>query len=305
MNFKQLFEHQINQYVIYGATGWVGRSCLDAFVSTLSPSITSSMLLLGSKDSEISSFGKTFQVFNYREGFPKIQDGSVFINAAFLRREKTNFMDRSQYVECNNEIAAFAEMVMKARELKSFINLSSGVAKYLDKADGDKKVDLYAELKRVWELKYFEISRASDTPLVNCRIFSLSGRYINEFESLALSNFIGQAINTGKINVYSPETIRTYVRADELGLLLLRLGNTSQNIFLDTGGVLVKMKDLALRISSIIGSGIEVVCSDTTPASEYFGDYIGFNKLLSDFGISLSSIDDQIVDTLQAFRFRG
>ncbi len=71
---------------------------------------------------------------------------------------------------------------------------------------------------------------------------------------------------------------------------------------LDSGGTLVTLLDLAGMIASTLGkSDIEIISGNEQP-SKYFGNYKAFNSFASDIMIELKSLEEQILETLKAFR---
>ena len=266
-----------------------------------SSNLNKKVLLIGSRHSNLVLNEFELEVFEPKQGFAAIRDGAVFFNAAFLRREFLQTMSPSEYVRKNHEIASFAKLAIQTKSLKSFVNLSSGVARELDADSTSKRTDVYAVLKKSLEIDYERLCNYYTTNLINCRIFSISGRHINEFKNLALSNFIYQAQTERKILVKSPSTLRTFVDSVDLAGVLINLGIHDVSLKIDSGGALVDMRNLAERISKVVkNSNIETILGhDSTP--DYFGRYLEFNEIMTDMGFPVQGIDNQIRNTLEAF----
>jgi len=290
-----------SQFVIYGANGWMGRSVVE-FLSTIDPEKAKDrLLLIGSRPSELVFNRNTFNILDTLSGFSSIEENSVFLNSAFLRREALLTVPRAEYVRKNREISAFAMKILKEKKLFSFINLSSGAARNLDVESSVKTADEYSALKKDLEVEFFELGRKHKTPIVNCRIYSLSGRHLNEFENLALSSFIKQARDGNQIVVKSPNTIRTYIDAINLAAILLNIGSKGVDANFDSGGTLVTMFELARNVANVLGEkDCEILCGDDQ-SPDYFGDYQSFNELASELGVEMLGIEEQIVQTLEAF----
>jgi hypothetical protein len=290
-----------SQFVIYGANGWMGRSAVE-FLSLIDPKIAEErLLLIGSRPSELVINGSIFKILDPTSGFSSIEDNSVFLNSAFLRREALLTVPSGEYVRKNREISAFAMRILEEKKLFSFINLSSGAARNMDVESNLKTADEYSRMKKSLEVEFSELARKHKTPIVNCRIFSLSGRYLNEFENLALSSFIKQAQDNNQIVVKSPNTMRTYVDATNLAGILFKIACEGDDANFDSGGTLVSMSELAKKVADALGNqDIDVICgNDQSP--DYFGDFESFNKLATELGLEIFGVQDQVLRTLEAF----
>ncbi len=121
-----------SQFVIYGANGWMGRSAVE-FLSLIEPEIADErLLLIGSRPSELVINGSNFKVLDPGSGFSYIEENSVFLNSAFLRREALMTISTQEYVRRNREISAFAMRTLEEKRLFSFINLSKLNETYLE-----------------------------------------------------------------------------------------------------------------------------------------------------------------------------
>ena len=290
-----------DQVVIYGANGWMGRSALD-FLSSISPSATKrKVLLIGSRSSNLEIGNEIFEINDPVTGFRKIEMNAIFFNAAFIRREYLQKMKSEEYLHKNEEIAKLPINALRGKKLFSFINLSSGVARNLDQDSGLNPTDKYARLKKDLELEYAELGSKNDTAIINCRIFSLSGSYLNEFENLAISSFIKQAKEHNRIKVLSPNTKRTYIDATNLAETLLTVGSKGKASSFDSGGALVTMHELAESIKVALNKDNCELTLGNEESPDYFGDYKEFNVMASNVGQNLYGIGDQILRTLKAF----
>jgi len=294
--------NQCEQIVVYGANGWMGRSAVD-FISSIYPAIaTTKMLLIGSKSSFLNTNGSKFEIIEPSVGFELIAENAVFLNAAFLRREFLGVMTYEEYLNKNEEITIFAKNALKKKKVRSFINLSSGIAREFDNEAHSSSTDEYARLKKRLEVEYAEYCNQNKTAFINCRIFSLTGRNINEFDNLALSSFINQAKSKNKIEVKSPFTKRTYVDATSLAGTLLSVAALGKDASFDSGGELVTMAKLAERVMVGLGKDASAVILGNDASPDYVGDFEKFNSLAKDMGQSFFGIDHQIAETLTAFK---
>ena len=97
----------VNQVVIYGANGWMGRSAVD-FLSKNVPNkvLSHKLLLIGSKKSQLVINGLKFDIVEPTFSLNQIEDSAIFFNAAFLRREFLQKMPSDDYIK-KNQITSF------------------------------------------------------------------------------------------------------------------------------------------------------------------------------------------------------
>ncbi len=300
-NLQSSFLDQCDQVVIYGANGWMGRSALD-FISSGAPKIKKEkILLIGSKTGILNINNSKFEVLDPNTGFTSIRKNAIFFNAAFLRREFLQKITPFEYIKKNEEIAALAKSAITNKNLFSFINLSSGAAREVDQDSKPKVNDEYSKLKKQLEDEYSHGCIQNETAIVNCRIFNLSGKYLNEFENLALSSFIKQVRNHNRIEVKSPTAKRTFIDATSLAGTLLTIANQGESASFDSGGILVTMLELAQNVVKVIGHDQCTILTGKDESPDYFGEYNEFNFLATSMGQHPLGIQDQIVNTLAAF----
>jgi nucleoside-diphosphate-sugar epimerase len=289
------------QIVIYGANGWLGRSAIAVSRSFLENSPEVPILLIGSKESTVAIDGNEFEILTQNQAYPLIKYGCMFLNAAFLRREKLQNIDTSKYIEKNLEISNFALQQIKSQKVKYFINLSSGAAQPYDVESLSISRDPYGSLKFMWEREFEQECRVRDTNFLNCRIYSILGRFINEFDNLAISSFIKQAKSQDSLFVKAPNCKRTYVDAEQLVTLLFQLVLRERNRRIDSGGTLTSLGDLASAVLELVELDKEKLESGIDVSPDYYGNYQEFNRICEDFDLRLLDLRAQIKKTLPAF----
>jgi len=293
---------RFDQILIYGAKGWMGRSTVDHFLKYHSTVKEESLLLVGSQ-TEIADFcGTKISVYSPEDAKATIKENILFLNSAYLRREKLLQMDVEEYWSKNNQITEYGLSLIKSGVVKTFVNFSSGVANQGSLSNFDAIADPYARSKIIHEHEIMKECEAASTQIINCRIYSMSGKYINEFNNLALSSFIKQSRSHEKnIYVKSPLTLRTYVDSVDLANVLLNLALKESDYFIDSGGELVTLAELANTVSQI-ETGARVELSDTYEKSaNYFGKYREFNEIAQGLDIELKSLREQVIETTTAF----
>ncbi len=293
-----------DQIVIYGAKGWVGRSAADLLFSTKHALRKHQILLIGSKTESSKIVNLPTDIYSSEESLVHIGSNVLFLNSAYLRREKISGISTFTYEQANAQITRFGLDLIRSKRVKTFINLSSGAASFGTMENLDLVTDLYAKCKIKDESLIDSFCTKANTQLINCRIYSMSGKYINEFNNLALTSFINQAIREPqRVKVKSPSTLRTYIDSVDLVNVLFHLSLTGKNYRIDSGGSQITLGQLAEIVSDAIkGSKVEIP-KDFEKSSDYCGNFLSFNKLAGISGIQLKDIKKQVNETLNAFTY--
>ena len=290
-----------SQYIIYGANGWLGRSAIKSIIKNCSNLDSNKLLLIGSRASVIQVEGLKCRILNQSEALQGIKENACFFNAAFLRKEKLVALGIKDYVNQNNSISSYAETVINSKKLSSFINISSGAAGEFD--DGQKSIEVepYGFLKKDWEERFANACQENQAQSINCRVYSVTGEFINEFKNLALTNFINQAKDKKKIEVKSPATLRTFIDAVDLAQVLYKLIYEKSNFNIDSGGQLVSLSELAGSVAKALSLTSDDVEEGSENSLDYYGNYEKFNGLANHLNIEIKNLDSQIEETLKAY----
>jgi nucleoside-diphosphate-sugar epimerase len=291
-----------DQIVIYGAKGWVGRSAVELLTGDEEEISKHQVLLIGSKTETSNQANLPFDIYSSSDASSLVGEKILFLNAAYLRREKLDGMATSDYEKMNDEIMEFGLNLIKSGRIKNFINLSSGAASQGNIENIELVSDPYAKCKIKDEVALYSICDKSQTQFINCRIYAMSGTHINEFNHLALTSFIGQALKEPYvIRVKSPTTRRTYIDSIDLVNVLFHLSLTDKNYRIDSGGDLVTLGDLAKIVGKATSGAKTEEPIDFDKSADYFGDYLEFNNLAKELGIELKNLTEQVEETYKAF----
>jgi hypothetical protein len=105
-----------------------------------------------------------------------------------------------------------------------------------------------------------------------------------------------------RIAVKSPRTLRTYSDASQIAEVLINLSlSKPKALFLDSGGILISLGDLARNISRFYpGSRVEFEKGELQ-SPNYFGDFKSFNQLVDGFDLRMLTIGEQIQNSIKAF----
>ena len=292
-----------DQIVIYGAKGWIGKSAVSVVFNQKAHRIQKSILLVGSKTEQLINSGELVQMYSANDAKNFVSKNCIFVNAAYLRREKLDFYSPNEYIRKNREIIEFGENLLRQKRIKTFINLSSGVASQNTDYVRNERNSVYAKCKIDDEILIKNVSDSASAALINCRVYSISGKFINEFKNLAFSLFMKQALTKPNIiTVESQNTYRTYLDAVDLITVLFHLSLNNKSCMIDSGGSLIKLGQLADKIATILPAASVTKLDYSNNSADYYGDFEVFNNLAAKFGIKLLDIEGQISETLKAFR---
>jgi len=293
-------QNSFDQVVIYGAKGWLGRSALSAIdFPSFDPA---RVLLVGSKSEPANQANLPCDIYSSSEALGKISKKSLFLNCAYLRREKLGEMSVQEYLKRINEINELPVKLLQFKSVGNFVNLSSGAARVFENSDQQAPLDEYGKSKFESENLLRRHASSAGVPFINCRIFSVSGRYINEFHNLALSSFIQQALQPDKvIRVNSPSTRRTYIDGVDLMHVLVKLASRSKNLDLESGGYDVSLSQLATEVSDFFPGSVVENAADYLFAPDYCADVATFNNVAAEEGVRLKHIHEQIETTIKGF----
>jgi len=294
--------HNYDQILIYGAKGWVGRSAVDLLARNLKHVHKNQILLIGSKTELGSNVNLPIDVYSANDAKELFGKRILFLNAAYLRRDKLSEMKSEEYEKKIKEIIQFALDLIRTGKVKTFVNLSSGLASQGSFENLHLITDPYAKAKIRDESLLSSLCNSEQIQFINCRIYAMTGRFVNEFKNLALTSFIGQAVKKPySIRVKSPTTMRTYIDAVDLVEVLFSLALTGKNYQIDSGGVLTSLGDLADEVSKAVNGSKVDKPEKFEKSPDYFGDFLAFNKLAVECGVNLKNLCEQVTESFKAF----
>jgi len=282
---------------ITGATGWLGQSLLHA---NRDPLKQFHFDAFGRSKSEIATdSGSSIQnrLFDLKEITSKEYD--LFAPLAFATRDRSLQMNDQEYIDLNKSIVMEAARVIRAGKVGSVLNISSGVViKKSESQLNDNSYSIYADLKRFQEDVFANACNSVGIPLINCRVFSLSGRDMKEPSKYAIGNLLNQAISTGSIELSSKGlVVRRYMDSRDLMTLLLEYVMRGDSISVESGGEKIDLIQLAKQVLKLCGhlsDSITYADTSETLSNEYFSLEDHFEKIADETSYKLADITSQI-----------
>jgi nucleoside-diphosphate-sugar epimerase len=265
------------------------------------------LLLIGSKARSLTVNGRDYPIYEWSEHLVDKFEPDVVLDFAFLTRDFVGSVGRTKFVQVNTELQNRVLALTKRQSVKGLLTISSGAALSEGSHENPmKSSDPYGAMKHGFEKQLDQARSQIDTFIVIARAWSLSGGFVGESESLALSSFARAALESGQITIKADTLVyRRYCAVEDFLAVALwgLMGEKFQSI--DSGGDLVEMKDLALVVSRLAGNTtVKEEFSNRTqnPARAYCSDNLTWSKYSLDSGLSPLSLAQQVRNVLSATR---
>lgn len=298
-------------FVVTGATGWLGRATLQMLYHALGEQFHRRVTALGARKSRIHLGEKNGGAVAYSHdvepliGWMSVSQRPLMVfHYAFLTKDKVGELNQDDYVTCNDMISAQVGQWVASGQVRCMVVPSSGaVYDYLRASNRDLSAGLYGKLKYLDELRFSEVCQANGSGLVIPRVFNLSGPYINKLKSYALASFIVQALQQGVINIYATRAVvRSYYFIGDLVQLCVHLLMEQQaphiNCFDVAGDETIELSALARRALFSVGADptrvVRQPLHDHEAPDIYLGDPLRIRAIERGLGIIPMALERQI-----------
>lgn len=291
--------------VIVGARGWIGRTAIDLLREALGPDrFAQRVFCFGSADGEIA-MGADAAV--PQRALERLSDldarPTLLLHLAFLTKDKVAGMDPAHYEAANRALSRTVHDALDRIGVDRLFVASSGAAAFADDPAAADDLRLYGRLKRDDEELFTRWATASPAVrrLLVGRIYSLSGPWINKYETYALASFILDALAGRSIEVRAPlPVLRSYVAVRELLSFILTAlieerGETV--LHFETGGQPLELGEVAGTVARLLGGDVVRAALTRDGENRYVGDNAGWQALLHRFGLSHLPLEGQIMET--------
>lgn len=300
-----------NKIIVTGATGWVGRSFLDALQQIIPSSrFNSQVLAIGSKPATLKSTAYPQEEEIQIPVFPLGQLPSLvanksilLIHSAFLTKDRLSVYGYNDFVRINQSITStVCDAILRASSAR-VVEISSGaaLASLESKEDSlESTKDPYGFLKLQEESL---ISALAETQVF--RIFALSGRFIRDPKAFALGDFLLNALMGRVIRIQSiSPVIRGYVNASDVAkcsLSWLFSGDAGASPCAAINEV-ASLSSLAGEISKMYGLPPAIIPDFHGSPSSYSHSPLGFIVMCLNYGLTPMPLRAQILDTADGMR---
>ena len=290
-------------YVITGATGWLGRECLELLIHKgVSPN---NIYLFASKKQMLKMPFGDFSVYPIDAMKDYLLITPVVFHFAYLTRDKVTTLGRHTYTDACLKITSVITEALK-KWLGATLCYASSGAVY----DNQYKADYfennpYGFLKFMDECYFKELCNSIGSRLIIPRIFNISGRHTQNRSQYALTSMIDQAQASQVIHISAKhKVIRSYISAQQLiEVCLLWINDSNDNNFIRfdaCSSEAIEITQIAECIKKNKGFSIDIK-RDTDNSLEdsiYLGDPKAMSDLCQKYEIKLLSSDEQIQELI-------
>lgn len=290
--------------IVVGAGGWLGLATLELLHACLGASFADRVVCFGSDARDLWLRGGIRTRQYPLSAIVELQPArSLVLHNAFLTQEKARTMSREDYVSSNTRISDVVFANLDHIGTQGLFLPSSGAVYRVDQPDASQSLRLYGQLKLADEARADAWARETGGAAAICRVFNLSGPYINKQSSYALASFINDALAGRPIEVRANRPVyRSYVAIRDLMSIVLAFMTAGEGgcARFDTAGQqMYEMGELADLVSRVVGQGGEAergpLCG--APAEYYIGDNTEQDRLARRFGVKSTDMDAQIEET--------
>lgn len=288
--------------VISGGTGWIGRSLVEELTES-GYCATKQIVLISSKNENIKISNEIIKT-NTWENLELKSQVHYYFDLAFQTQDKLAVLGEANYVKENEDIIEKSVNFIKTYKPESVFLASSGAVYGEDLSSTPKPLSTYGRLKLMQELKISNTAAEENLNLIIGRLFNLSGRNINKFQTFALAQMINSAMDEGFIKVLADHQVfRRYADINQLIRLILKLLDAKTNLIFDSGGPLIELRELGSEIKKIVNPSSKLEYNkfdEHVPADEYYSRSNNYEDLLNEhLREAPIKMSDQILNTFQ------
>lgn len=304
--------------VLTGPTGWIGRAMLQCIARACAP---------GGLAARVTVFGSSAQLLELPDGqllpvrsladiSPVDVAGAHVVHLAYLTKEKAETLGERAFTSTNlliddQMLTALAGASASGSPALGVFVASSGAAAL---AASGRDMHPYGIAKLRQEARFLAWGKSADIPVLAGRIFNIAGPWMNKLGAYALSDFILQALDAGRIAIgASIPVFRSYLHVEDLCHLALGALDTGIGRYgpVDLcGAEVVEMEDLAAQVGEIVGrmagKTVTISRSPLNPIdlrqganSSYLGEFSSTKSLAMALDMALQPLARQIEATCE------
>ena len=303
-SLRAMVQQDDRRIVVVGAGGWIGRTTVELLAEALGDTVDQRLVCFGSTRRRLPLADGRVVEQSPLEDLARIEPRtSLLFHFAFLTKDKVSEMPTAAYQAANRKISCLVLDALDVIGVDRVFLSSSGAAAFADDPTAALDLRMYGAMKRddeelfaAWAEQDCQRRRAAI-----CRIYSVSGPFINKHTAYALADFILHAQQGQPIKVSSPRAVwRSYVAVKEvvslgLAILLADAGDCPQQF--DTGGEPYELGNLAELVATILSGQAHGRAVNDDKPNRYCGDHTNWIGLLQKHGLKHLDIADQIRET--------
>jgi UDP-glucuronate decarboxylase len=284
--------------VITGAGGWLGTELLELLLEEHgSASVAENVICLGSyARSKTLSDGTKVEI---RPLDSELAESCIqgFVHLAFQTRDKVEVLGLEKYTFTN--IRHIEQLNPQWICTVSSGAVFSGRSPVLENNLAENP---YGFTKRIEESILADVAHRLGANFAIGRLWGAMGRHMPINRAYAISDFIMQGLETGRISINSGHKVwRKYCDAQDFMNILICSAQSEPGSLFDSGGTLIEIGALAQMVSSELG--LEGVVSRPTlmgADDRYFPDSSEYEQLSHKFAIQSAPIESLVKQTLES-----
>jgi nucleoside-diphosphate-sugar epimerase len=289
---------------INGASGWLGTATLRAISRLEENEAPWAKTLFGSYSRNHTFVGLgDYQIQKYPTVVAEKSGTDIFVNLAFKTRDYIKKLGESEYTRENLEIIKNSILSARISNPNSIVLVSSGVVTKYQQTGGEYHNDAYTRLKIYEEECFKRLSDELDANLIILRMWAATGEDMTEPQKYGIGNLLIQSQLENSILIESSRKVfRRYADASQQLEMCLRAALDGNSMTINSGGVLIEIRDLAERIRIKYSPNL-IVKQDWKQdevADDYFWSGDEFESLARRFQVELYGIDEQIELTFKS-----
>ncbi|MDH1630674.1 NAD-dependent epimerase/dehydratase family protein [Pseudomonas mosselii] len=292
-------------FVVIGATGWLGQATLEYLFRQLAPADRSRVHAFASTARSLTLRDGTVVQVQALSSLPALRPlrPALVFHYAFQTKDRVGAFSQEDYILLNRGIREALLQFIDANPIAGLFVPSSGAAYAGMAEDNQSDAAIYGRCKLDDERAFEAIGQRYRFPVVSPRVFNISGPYINKHNLYALASIISACLSGETISVRAThQVIRSYYSVTDLIELCCRLMFSGRDkgalfhVFDTVGTEVVEVGDLALRCQALLAPhlAIERPPLSEAPADRYVGDATAIRAFERNLQITPLGLDQQI-----------
>lgn len=304
---RRLISLGTSQFIVTGAGGWLGKATLEMLDESLGEQFVKRVFAFArTKRLHTLYSGRSIILHPLSDlaGIASNSTETFLAHFAFLTREKVDAIDFTAYLRENRFITEFVTQQAVRLGVLGTFSTSSGAVYKKDRAlEDDLSRNPYGFLKLEEEAAFSRLREKMRSRSQICRVFNLSGPFINK--EYALSSMLTDLLARRPISIRAAhDVVRSYAHVRDVVSVgfagMLGLIEPSAQPYDTAGDERVELQALAERIRIVLScTDLDIVRPARTLSAEdrYVGDGDAFVSMIRKISGQLVSLNEQIRDT--------